>query len=422
MKRFFTCVLIAVSVLGCKQLEDATPVTRNTFLRFYERSTNYRAQALEVLSDGFLIAGDVQEDLSYNTVITRTDLQGNILWETQIDSTTTNSVLATPNGYLVFGARIQVDPLAEQVNDVTKYKALLVKLDLNSGAVVKSQIIKNRTTGRVDFIGSALTMDAKGNVFGTGSIKAAGGRTMTFAIGIDENKVDTIWFKASALIDRDYTNAKSTFITPSGKILWATSARLTQTKSYLNVPVLTPNGVFVNFDQFGALDDKYYSAEDVHSNAIGYGIIGTYFNTQTTNSNIFFIHTNVDGSYEQGSERYFDGVDIATSNAPQTDKDASSTQDTGDAITSTPDGGFLLAGSMSTTPTRGNGGQDIFLIRMDAFGNVLWNRILGGAGDESVRVVRATSTGDFILCGTSTISGLSSVFLMKINSSGDLKD
>lgn len=409
-------------LVGCNDFKDATPTNRNTFVRFYERTTNFRGQAIEVLSDGYLIAGDRQVDLSYNSIIIRTDFQGNIKWETEIENSTTNSLLPVTDGYLAFGASIEVNPDAEQVSDIVKTKSFLNKLDQSSGSVAKSKIYTAKDL-RVDLIGNALTQDANGKVYATGLVKVPGERVASYLCGIDPASLDTLWVKSYSLINRDYTNAKSAFVTNNNKILWASSAKtVQQNKSYLSIPVATPNSSFVNNDFFGPLEDKFYSGEDITANASGYGIIGTYYNTQAQSSNLYFIRTDNQGNFLRGSELFFDGVDVGKTNTSLADRDNSSSQDTGEALVATKDGGYLLAGTMITTAERGNGGTDILLVRVDAFGKVLWNKIQGGTGDEVVRSVRVTPDDGYILCGTSTIAGLSSVFVMKLNKDGELKD
>ncbi len=403
----------------CSNLEDASPVKRNTFLRFYERGYNYTGRAVEVLSDGYLLAGDVQVGLNINSIITKTDTQGNIIWEKELTNASTYSLLVTEDGYLVLGARIDVDPEAEQVNDITKYKGLISKINEN-GEITNQYVLQNSKNLRADFIGNTLTADNSGNIFAVGTMKIPSQQTKSFTAGINPVTLDTLWYKEFSLIDRDYANAKSSFITNSGKLIWTASAKTSQqNKSYLCIPVVTPRSTFVNNNPFGSFEDRYYSGEDVKKNAVGFGVIGTYYNTQSQSSNMYFVRLDVAGNLMEGSEEFFDG---AVENGPRVmDKETSATQDTGDALTTTSDGGYLLVGSMITTPEVGNGGTDLLLIRLDAFGNVIWKRIIGGTGDETVRNVRTTDNG-FILCGTSTISGLSSAFLMKINKDGEIKD
>jgi hypothetical protein len=84
--------------------------------------------------------------------------------------------------------------------------------------------------------------------------------------------------------------------------------------------------------------------------------------------------------------------------------------------------GYVLACTMESTPTVGNGGKDILLIKLDAFGNLQWKKLIGGAGDETVTSIRETPDGGFLLCGTNTINGLSTIMLVKTDSKGDLNN
>ena len=119
--------------------------------------------------------------------------------------------------------------------------------------------------------------------------------------------------------------------------------------------------------------------------------------------------------------RYFDGERFLTGNGTVTAGESSS-EDTGDALISTRDGGFILAGSVQTTPNLGKGGKDILLIKIDSQGNILWHKVMGGAGNETVNSIRETADGGLLLCGSNDVSGLSSIFIMKTDANGELNN
>ena len=75
---------------------------------------------------------------------------------------------------------------------------------------------------------------------------------------------------------------------------------------------------------------------------------------------------------------------------------------------------------MLTTPERGNGGSDIFLIKVDAFGNPQWNRLFGGSGDESISSIAETPDGGLLISGTKDVSGLPAMFLLKTDPQGQI--
>jgi hypothetical protein len=60
------------------------------------------------------------------------------------------------------------------------------------------------------------------------------------------------------------------------------------------------------------------------------------------------------------------------------------------------DGTLAMAGS---APVTTKGQNDVFVMRVDASGKVLWTKILGGAGDDSVRGVAVDATGNTFLTG-----------------------
>lgn len=76
------------------------------------------------------------------------------------------------------------------------------------------------------------------------------------------------------------------------------------------------------------------------------------------------------------------------------------------ALQQTPDGGYLLGGT--TASARGGdksqdslGGQDFWIIRLDAAGNKLWDRTFGGALDDALTSITLTTDGGFLLGGNS---------------------
>jgi len=85
----------------------------------------------------------------------------------------------------------------------------------------------------------------------------------------------------------------------------------------------------------------------------------------------------------------------------------------------TSDGGYILAGA---TNSFGVGGYDILLIKTDANGNIIWAKTYRGTDDEKAYSVKQTSDGGYIVAGKTRSFGAGSwdVFLVKTDANGNI--
>lgn len=109
----------------------------------------------------------------------------------------------------------------------------------------------------------------------------------------------------------------------------------------------------------------------------------------------------------------------------------SSGDETLNEMAPTADGEFLVGSRTSTNDgdvSGVHGDIDLWIIRLDAVGNIKWKRALGGSGFENVAALRPTTDGGCIV-GTSSrsndgdVSGSSTnigIWIAKLNSSGQL--
>ncbi|WP_395076588.1 T9SS type A sorting domain-containing protein [Flavobacterium sp.] len=84
------------------------------------------------------------------------------------------------------------------------------------------------------------------------------------------------------------------------------------------------------------------------------------------------------------------------------------------SIKTTSDGGFILAGTsnssnVNTTETSRNdkkeacrGGDDFWIIKLDAKGNEMWQKTIGGMGQEKLQSIVRTSDGGYVIAGSSS--------------------
>lgn len=421
----YISILLVITSMGCKNFDNAPTAALSSFIHIYENASDLEGQmAVEDSDGGYIIAGNLIVDANHSDIILiKTDNVGNELWESTIPNGIVSSILSTDDGYLVAGDSIQYNPQSTNISEIDNTFARLVKMD-KSGHVVNQFIRSDSIVSlhlHVDYHGSAVNVADNGDIYFLGSFKGpvSPDYEQTFVSVLDGN-LQTKWTQSYQLQDRDYNNCHTISIDQNGDLIWgATSYKSSQNvaSAYLTIIHIAPNSTFKDWALFGENDGRNHFASDLEPTGIGFAVVGTYAENNGQNGNIYFVRVSQNGDIVDGTERYFDGVDITLQ-----DRDQSKSEDSGDAVTATYDGGYVIGGHMQSTPNKGNGGTDILLIKIDAFGNHVWDRLIGGTGDESVSSIRETSDHGILICGTNVISGLSTIVLIKTDQNGQFRN
>ena len=88
------------------------------------------------------------------------------------------------------------------------------------------------------------------------------------------------------------------------------------------------------------------------------------------------------------------------------------------SVQQTSDGGFIVAGF---TRSFGAGQSDAWLLRLDPSGNIIWEKTYGGTGQDVANSVQQTSDGGFIVAGgTNSFGNGSNAWVLRLNSSGGI--
>jgi len=92
----------------------------------------------------------------------------------------------------------------------------------------------------------------------------------------------------------------------------------------------------------------------------------------------------------------------------------------GNSLIQTSDGGYAITG---TTTSFGAGGKDVYVVKLDANGNLQWTKNIGGEGRDEGRSLIQTSDGGYAIAGytTSFGAGYADVYVIKLDAKGNLQ-
>ncbi len=427
--------LILIVLSGCTQFEDAPMTDRNTFVHFFSSESNYIGAVAELDTDGgYIVAGEIRHNSGEpDALIIKTNPRGHRVWEKKISNTVIKAIRPHGNGYVLAGDSIQYNSgsagteLSELENSYARLLLVNSQGDIVSEYLTTAQAKIGNTDLTVDYHANAFDISPSGQIVVLGTYRAPGERESAFISAFKSDLSDTLWYRQYPFDQDDLFTCRAVHITKSSDadydLVWA-SRIFTEvgnlTREYLAVSRTPAKLAYRAHKPFGNTDARNHSVADIQKSAVGYGVIGTYLETNGTNGNIHFLH--LDPSFNVLTEKYIDGEEIMLNHnvfGPQS-RTTSRSIDEGLAIVATSDGGFVLGCAMTSTPAVGNGGTDILLIKLDASGNLVWRKLIGGSGDERVSSLRETPDQGILVCGTNTVNGLSTILLIKTDRHGNL--
>jgi len=102
------------------------------------------------------------------------------------------------------------------------------------------------------------------------------------------------------------------------------------------------------------------------------------------------------------------------------------------SVQNTSDGGYILAGNVSSNGSIVNGHHgetDFWVVKLDSFGNFKWQQCYGGSGNDRAYAINPTQDGGWVIVGTTrsndfdvnNLRGLDDIWVIKISNTGILE-
>ena len=189
-------------------------------------------------------------------------------------------------------------------------------------------------------------------------------------------------------------------ISSTGMVDAATSGYQHPASSNLKVSVTTtyfdgPQEIW-NKTYGGMAVDEGWMVQQINDG--GYILIGYTISYGSGSADIWLIKTDAEGN-QQWSKTY-----------------GGRGNDQSRAVQQTSDGGYIIG---ATTQSFGAGGDDIWVIKTDASGNIVWQKTFGGTNQDHCNAILLIPSGEYVLIGDWDLGGTSDLLVMKLDSEGN---
>lgn len=417
MKRLYLLLIIPV-LTSCFSEEKVDTGATDTFIRYFNGGfDDVSVSVVESLDNGYVIlANSTLKDGRSKVKLIKTNNQGNTLWTrvypeyaaSRADFVPINQkahgILVLPDGgYVIIGEYI----------DGVKSQLLLIVLDENGG-VVREHVYPSALNIR----GLAIAENTLNPLSYVVLATILGTETENMVVGeILKDNLSLTWSRSYGSGEASLAN--KLFLDARGKLIWGGTV-VRQSKSDMRLVRAEQDKQNTDFDL--PIGDPNFNelGADICRYGFGYALVGS------TNEKISTSGPSTSGERDIMFKRLGeDGTVLFSASFPVLMEDGTEVpgNKTGASITTTRDGGLLLAGTVPSNDALGfgRGGTDYHLIKVDGFGNVIWRKTIGSRDEDLSVAVLQSSDGRLILLGNTTLAGLKTIMLAKMDSNGNIE-
>jgi len=352
------------------------------------------AKSVVKTDDGYLIAGKTKsftDHRDFGAYVIKIDKHGKKLWSKVYggkDDEEANAIIRFGKDFVFVGST--------ETYGNENLSFYMVKIDRQGKVDWQNTYYHNDDD---QYNGNALVSDGEKLVFaGTENHLQFFGAKVNPYIFSTNKEGDKLWGGFYGGEDED--NAHAVISVSDGYVMAG------KTESYGNgdfdsyIVKLDKMGKKIWYAAYGGKDDD--CAADVMATEDGYLMVGTTENFDNNYKDVYVVKTDKKGN--KLWQRTYGG----------------SRDDQAFAVTQAPDGNYVMVGK-SESFTRRNG-SDLYLIKIDKKGKLLWERTYGGESDDAGYDVLTTEDGYLIVGDKKTDRRRDSdVWVLKVNFNGKLR-
>ncbi|MFN8690201.1 MAG: hypothetical protein ACK5XL_09395 [Cyclobacteriaceae bacterium] len=397
-------LFISLLVASCLSEKNADVAQPGTFVRYFNGGFDENAAAVEQTSDGgFIILSTLEVQQNGTSLpkskikLIKTDAFGNLQWskvhpthnseDEFYDQSTPNYIgrnliVGSDGGYMITG---------EKISSFGSYP--LVLLTDATGSEIRKDTLN--LPGR----GVALHETATELLMlGYDSRLQAPADKNMMLVSLSKATLDPNWVRQYGDGTGNVALARRLLMNSANQLVWAGTANRA-THSDVRIVKSEQNSQRVIFDLPIGLPGSNEFGRDIAPFGFGYAVVGT--TTENGSRDIFFQRLNENGSTPPNSKFVL-----------RDDED----DEEGYAITITQDGGLLLLGSFNA-----NNNLDFHLIKINAFGELQWRRIVGSRDNDVGVAVRQARDGGLVILGTTELANIKTVMLLKTDKNVEIQ-
>ncbi len=368
-----------------------------TWARTYGGTELQLARAIAVTSDGgFVVAGYTSsfgarwEDFW----VLKLDAQGNVEWEKTYGAQNTEEAFAiqqtVDGGYIVAGYSESFSPQGNP-------SVWILKLDAQGNVVWQKTYYASQSVGGAERA-YAIQQTSDGGYIVAGHTNAVGRGSDMWILKLDAGG-NVEWEKAygGPGAEAAYSVQQTS---DGGYIVAGTTDSFGAGREDVWVLKLDAQGNVVWQKTYGGPDfDKAQSIQQTSDG--GYIVAGGTYSFGAGGEDFWVLKLDTSGNVEW--QKTYGGPNSENANA----------------IQQTADGGYIVAGE---TVSFGNGPADFWVLKLDAAGNVEWQRTYGGTLYDSAYSIRQTPDGGYIVAGRARSFGVGrqDLWILKLDAQGNV--